>query len=546
MLHLNLCHIRKLYRVLTIACLFTAAAGYRHVSKTAAKTLDEFDYDGPLMKTEVPGPKSRVRGDVLVFLQNVGAVHFFCNYEESRGNYLVDADGNRMLDLYTQISSIPIGYNHPALMKVLAKPHNLSAFVNRPALGILPPENYPERLMESLLSVAPRGMSRVQTMSCGSCSNENAFKSMFIWYRNKERGHNEPSQEELNSCMINQGPGCPDLSILSFMGAFHGRTMGCLATTHSKSIHKLDVPSFDWPIAPFPKLRYPLEEFVRENAQEEARCLEEVEDLIVKWRQKGKMVAGIVVEPIQSEGGDNHASPDFFRKLRSIARKHGCAFHVDEVQTGCGPTGKFWAHEHWGLDDPADIVSFSKKMLTGGYFHKDELMADKPYRIFNTWMGDPSKNVFLTEVLNVIKTEHLLEEATRSGKALLQGLYELQVQGGDGRRYHRGFGRCFKQLFSPQAQYPHLLSAARGVGTFCAIDARDDATRNSLISKARDKGVILGGCGEKSIRFRPALVFKEYHVHLFLNIFNDVLAEHKVFRFRQKGFVPAEETLKVN
>lgn len=57
--------------------------------------------------------------------------------------------------------------------------------------------------------------------------------------------------------------------------------------------------------------------------------------------------------------------------------QHGCAFHVDEVQTGGGTTGKFWAHEHWGTDDPADIVSFSKKMLTGGYYHKDELQPDK-------------------------------------------------------------------------------------------------------------------------------------------------------------------------
>uniref|UniRef100_A0A8B9HRD6 4-aminobutyrate aminotransferase n=1 Tax=Astyanax mexicanus TaxID=7994 RepID=A0A8B9HRD6_ASTMX len=379
--------------------------------------------------------------------KNVGAVNFFCNYEESRGNYLVDADGNRMLDLYTQISSVPIGYNHPALMKAVTNPIHLSAFVNRPALGILPPENFPEKLVESLLSIAPTGMTRVQTMACGSCSNENAYKAMFIWYKNKERGTNSPSADEVSSCMINQGPGCPDLSILSFMGGFHGRTLGCLATTHSKVIHKLDIPSFDWPIASFPRLQYPLEEFVRENAQEEARCLEEVEDLIVKWRQKGKPVAGIVVEPIQAEGGDNHASPDFFIKLRNIARKG--------------------------------------------------------YRIFNTWMGDPSKNVFLTEVLNVIRRENLLDEVTRSGKVLLQGLYELQ------------------------AQYPHILSRARGQGTFCAVDARDDVTRDNLLLKTRDKGVLLGGCGDRSIRFRPALVFKEYHAHQFLNIFNDVLSEYK-------------------
>ncbi|XP_056144398.1 4-aminobutyrate aminotransferase, mitochondrial [Lampris incognitus] len=459
------------------------APGCRYVSKAATKTQMEFDYDGPSMKTQVPGPRSQELTKQLGDIQNVAAINFFCNYEESRGNYLVDVDGNRMLDVYTQISSIPIGYNHPALLKVMSNPSNLSAFINRPALGILPPENFPDKLTESLLSVAPSGMTRVQTMACGSCSNENAYKAMFIWYRNKERGYKTPSDEDLNTCMINQ--------------------VGCLATTHSKAIHKLDVPSFDWPIAPFPRLQYPLEEFTRENAQEEARCLEEVEDLIVKWRQKGKPVAGIVIEPIQAEGGDNHASPAFFKSLRNIARKHGCAFHVDEVQTGGGATGKFWAHEHWGMEDPADIVSFSKKLLTGGYYYKDELQADKPYRIFNTWMGDPSKNLLLVEVLNVIRRENLLEEVTRSGKALLQGLCELQ------------------------ARYPNLLSRARGQGSFCAIDVCDDPTRNDIILKARNKGALLGGCGDRSIRFRPALVFKEYHVHMFLNIFNDVLAQFK-------------------
>ncbi|XP_028311028.1 4-aminobutyrate aminotransferase, mitochondrial [Gouania willdenowi] len=483
--------------------LWLSAPGCRQVSKAAAKAEVEFDYDGPSMKTTVPGPRSQALTKQLGEIQNVAAVNFFCNYEESRGNYLVDVDGNRMLDVYTQISSIPIGYNHPALLKLVTNPNNMSAFVNRPALGILPPENFPDKLTESLLSVAPSGMSRVQTMACGSCSNENAYKAMFITYRNKERGYSAPSVEDNTSCMINQAPGCPDLSILSFMGAFHGRTLGCLATTHSKAIHKLDVPSFDWPIAPFPTLQYPLEEFVRENAQEEARCLEETEDLIVKWRQKGKPVAGIVIEPIQAEGGDNHASADFFIKLRKIATKHGCAFHVDEVQTGGGSTGKFWAHEHWGMDDPADIVSFSKKLLTGGFYHKDELQADKPYRIFNTWMGDPSKNLFLCEVLNVIRKENLLDEVARSGKALLNGLYALQVQ------------------------YPGLLSRARGQGTFCAIDVCDDATRDKILVRTRDKGILLGGCGQQSIRFRPSLVFKEYHVHFFLNVFNDVLAEFK-------------------
>ncbi|KAJ7408257.1 4-aminobutyrate aminotransferase, mitochondrial [Pitangus sulphuratus] len=407
-------------------------SGHRCISQAAAKIDVDFDYDGPLMKTEVPGPRSRELMKKLNGIQNAEAVHFFCNYEESRGNYLVDVDGNRMLDLYSQISSIPIGYSHPSLIKLLQQPQNLSTFINRPALGILPPENFTEKLKESLLSVAPKGLSQVMTMSCGSCSNENAFKAIFMWYRNKERGHNNVTKEELESCMINQ-----------------------------------------------------------------------VEDLIVKYRKKKKIVAGIIVEPIQSEGGDNHASDDFFRKLRDIARKHGCAFLVDEVQTGGGCTGKFWAHEHWGLDDPADVVTFSKKMMTGGFFHKEEFRPNAPYRIFNTWLGDPSKNLMLAEVIKVIKTEDLLNNATHAGKALLTGLLDLQ------------------------ARYPHLISRVRGRGTFCSFDTPNDATRNKLITIARNKGVVLGGCGDRSIRFRPTLIFKDHHAHLFLNIFSDILANFK-------------------
>uniref|UniRef100_G1LWF4 4-aminobutyrate aminotransferase n=1 Tax=Ailuropoda melanoleuca TaxID=9646 RepID=G1LWF4_AILME len=441
-----------------LACTFQhnyclLAPSSRHISQAAAKVDVEFDYDGPLMKTEVPGPRSRELMKQLNIIQNAEAVHFFCNYEESRGNYLVDVDGNRMLDLYSQISSVPIGYSHPALLKLIQQPQNASTFINRPALGILPPENFVEKLQESLLSVAPKGMSQLITMSCGSCSNENAFKTIFMWYRSKERGQTGFSKEELETCMINQAPGCPEYSILSFMGAFHGRTM--------------------------------------------------VEDLIVKYRKKKKTVAGIIVEPIQSEGGDNHASDDFFRKLRDISRKHGCAFLVDEVQTGGGCTGKFWAHEHWGLADPADVMTFSKKMMTGGFFHKEEFRPNAPYRIFNTWLGDPSKNLLLAEVINIIKREDLLNNATHAGKALLMGLLDLQ------------------------ARYPQFISRVRGRGTFCSFDTPDETIRNKLILMARNKGVVLGGCGDKSIRFRPTLVFRDHHAHLFLNIFSDILADFK-------------------
>ena len=264
--------------------------------------------------------------------------------------------------------------------------------------------------------------------------------------------------------MINQAPGAPALSILSFKGAFHGRTLGVLATTHSKYIHKIDIPSFDWPIATFPKYKYPLEENVRENKAEDEKCLAEVEDLIVKFNKRGNNVAGITIEPIQSEGGDNEASPEFFQGLQRIAKKHGSALLIDEVQTGGGPTGKMWCHEHFNLPSPPDVVTFSKKMQLGGYYHTLDLAPPQPFRVFNTWMGDPGKLLILEQILNVIKRDSLLDNVNKVGEKLKKG------------------------LFDAQKDFPQLLNSTRGRGTFLAINASSGQLRDDIVNKLKQKG----------------------------------------------------------
>lgn len=151
-------------------------------------------------------------------------------------------------------------------------------------------------------------------------------------YRRRQRGEGvEWTDEEIASCLDNAKPGSPDLAILSFANSFHGRGFGSLSTTRSKAVHKLDIPSFNWPQAPFPALKYPLDKYEADNAAEEKRCLDKVEELIKTWQFP---VAGLIVEPIQSEGGDNHASAAFFQGLRDITQKHNVVMIVDEVQTG--------------------------------------------------------------------------------------------------------------------------------------------------------------------------------------------------------------------
>lgn len=120
---------------------------------------------------------------------------------------------------------------------------------------------------------------------------------------------------------------------------------------------------------------------------------------------------------------------------------------MDEVQTGGGPTGKFWAHDYFNLSGPADIVTFSKKMLTGGFYNKPELSPKQPYRVFNTWVGDPGKLILLDAVLQTIRKENLLDNVCKTGDILMKGLKENEKK------------------------YPGLVHSSRGLGTFLAFDA---------------------------------------------------------------------------
>ncbi|XP_066943437.1 4-aminobutyrate aminotransferase, mitochondrial [Macrobrachium rosenbergii] len=484
------------------------AAGSLRGQQTAAKPLHQRplianEPTEPMVATKtIPGPVSNSKLAELSQFQETNSIQLFLDYSRCLGNYIVDVDGNVLLDVYTQISSLPLGYSHPDLLKLLNDADNVRSFINRPALGAFPGTDWADRLKNSLLAISPPGLQHLCTMSCGSCSNENAFKAIYMWYRNQERGPDgKVTQEELDSCMINKEPGSPSYTLLSFMGAFHGRTMGCLAATHSKAIHKLDIPSLDWPIAPFPRYKYPLEEHTRENAEEDKRCLEQVEDLIHQYKKKGTPVAGIIIEPIQAEGGDNHASPEFFQNLQQVAKRNGSALLIDEVQTGGGPTGKYWAHEHFNLPEAPDIVTFSKKMLTGGYYCKKEFLPSQGYRIYNTWMGDPGKVIMLEEVIRVVKRDHLLENVQECGDILMKGLATLEKQ------------------------YPQHINSTRGRGTFIAFDGSDASKRDAIIGKLKMKGIHSGGCGDRAVRLRPALIFQPHHANIFLDKLESVLSE---------------------
>jgi 4-aminobutyrate aminotransferase/(S)-3-amino-2-methylpropionate transaminase len=301
-----------------------------------------------------------------------------------------------------------------------------------------------------------------------------------------------------------KAPGTPKLSALALKGGFHGRSIGCLSVSHSKPLFKLDVPMMDWPRGPFPEYLYPLEDHRRENEQEDIRCLEEIEDIIYNKSKSDSPVAAVIAEPIQSEGGDRHASGDFFRKLQKIVRKYEAAFILDEVQTGCGGTGVMWNHEYFNLPEPPDMVTFGKKMLMGGIYTHKQFLPKEGYRIQGTWMGDPPRLQILQALLEEIKKENLLLLVKETGNVLLSGLKELQEM------------------------YPSLIHSARGVGTYCAVSGVTASIKDKLIYLLRQKGFIVWPCGQTSLRLRPALIMQPKHAHYFLTGMEDVLKEMNI------------------
>lgn len=374
----------------------------------------------------------------------------------------------------------------------------ISSLINRPALGNFPSHDWAEILETGILKVAPKGLNQVFTAMAGSDANETAYKAAFMYRRQRDRGGPavEFTEEEMESVMNNQSPGASELSILSFKSAFHGRLFGSLSTTRSKAIHKLDIPAFDWPQATFPLLKYPLDKYAEENARAEADSLAEVERLITSYHVPP---CAVVVEPIQSEGGDNHASPEFFRGLRTLTEKHGVLLIVDEVQTGVGATGKFWAHEHWDLPSPPDIVTFSKKAQTAGYYFGDPaLRPNKPYRQFNTWMGDPARALLFRAIVEETERLDLVRRTAQVGDYL------------------------FGKLEALAAKYPGQFDNLRGKGrgTFIAFD---NPRRDDFLKKAKTFGINIGGSGPSAVRLRPMLIFEEQHADILLEALEKIV-----------------------
>ena len=391
--------------------------------------------------------------------------------QRSRGSRIVDArTGLRYLDMYTFFASAPLGLNPPGIVDDPAFMTELAhAAANKPANPDVYTTQYAEFVETFTRVVGDPRLPHLFFIEGGALAVENALKIAFDWKsRQNEAAGRSP---ELGT------------KIMHLTRAFHGRSGYTMSLTNTEPIKTARFPKFDWPRIDVPAITFPVDDHLAELEAAEDHAYAQAKAAFEAFPHD---IAAFIAEPIQGEGGDNHIRPEFFRRMAELVHDHDALLIFDEVQTGMGTTGTAWAYQQLGVQP--DIVSFSKKAQLGGVMaggRVDEV-ADNVFavsgRINSTWGGALVDMVRARRILEIIETEGLIEAAVGKGERFLSGLQAIA------------------------AAHPDHVTNARGRGLFLAVDLTDRGTRDRVVDDLRDREhVIVLPCGERSVRFRPAL-----------------------------------------
>lgn len=409
--------------------------------------------------------------------------------QKSQGAYIYEARSNRlMLDLFSFVASNPVGMNHPKMNNPEFIEYIGKIALNKPSNSDIYYAEMAEFVDTFFKTAVPSYFKYAFFIEGGAMAVENALKTAFDWKvrKNFKKG-----------CKTEKGH-----KVLHFKQAFHGRSGYTMSLTNTDPSKTDLYPKFDWPRVSNPKAIFPLTGANLEAViKSEEQSIAEIKQAIADNKDD---IACMILEPIQGEGGDNHFRKEFFEQLRAICDENEILFILDEVQTGVGMTGKWWAHQHYVQPD---IISFGKKTQVCGILVSERIddindnVFHTPSRINSTWGGNIVDMVRFKKYLEIITEENLVENAAVVGEHLLNRLTELQNK------------------------YPEKLTNARGKGLYAAIDLSNADMRKAAIAKIFEKGVILLGSGEKSIRFRPALNIKKEHIDEGIAVIDSVVKE---------------------
>jgi L-lysine 6-transaminase len=406
-----------------------------------------------------------------------GFFPYVLDLERSHGNRLYDSKSGRyLLDCFSFIASNPLGFNHPKMNDPAFERTLLRAAKIKPSNSDILTTEMAEFVSSFANKALPKSFCYSFFVEGGALANENALKTAFDWKvrlnflkgKSEEQGGKERGSE-----------------VIHFKEAFHGRSGYTLSLTNTDPVKTKYFPKFPWPRVHNPKLSFPITEAVLKRViEEENQSLQEIK-AVLEERQED--IAAIIIEPIQGEGGDNHFRPEFHQALRKIADQYSVLLIYDEVQSGMGLTGKMWAFEHFDMQP--DLFSFGKKSQVCGFASTSRIdsieknVFHEPSRINSTWGGSLVDMIRVTKYLEIMEEDQLVENVEILGKTFLKNLENLQEE------------------------FPQVFSNARGRGFMCSIDLPSSALRSKFVARLQELGAIILTCGERSLRFRPALTF---------------------------------------
>jgi 4-aminobutyrate aminotransferase len=436
----------------------------------------------PKIVVTPPGPKARELVKKDESLISPSYVRFYPLVVESgRGCIVRDVDGNEYIDMNSGLACMNVGHNHPKV--VAAIKNQCDRFLHYSNTDFYYSEVI--SLAENLTKITPGHFAKkVFFGNSGTEAIEAAIK-LAKWHTRKQL-------------------------FISFIGGFHGRTIGALSFTASKLTQR----RYFFPLMPgvthVPyaycyrcsfKLTYPECHYW---------CVDFIDEYVLQKYVPPEDVAAILFEPIQGEGGYVVPPPEYFQRLKKLADKYGILLIDDEVQSGIGRTGKWFAIEHWNIEP--DILVSAKALASGlplgATIAKSNVMDWIGGSHASTFGGNPLSCVAANAVIDAIREEKLLENANKQGTYILKRLEELKEQ-------------------------TKIIGDVRGKGLMIGIEIVEDKESkkpspkysSEIMMRAWKRGIAIITCGVSTIRIAPPLNITRELVDAALEIIEDVIKE---------------------
>jgi 4-aminobutyrate aminotransferase len=449
--------------------------------RTRVATEAEFAKYGPKLKTALPGPlaEKAVAADERLISPSYTRGYPLVA-KSGRGVRITDVDGNQFLDFAAGIAVNSTGHCHPEVVKAIQD--QAAQLIHMSGTDF-----YYEsmaQLAERLSAVAPmRGPHRFYYGNSGAEAVECALK-LARYHTGRQ-------------------------NVIAFLGAFHGRTMGALSLTASKPQQKRRfaplVPGVHH--VPYPYAYRHCRGTAEEQEAYALGCARHIEERLFKTILPPEEVAAIIVEPIQGEGGYVVAPDSFLREIRNICDKHGILMIVDEVQSGAGRTGKWWAIQHTGVEP--DIVCSAKGIASGMplgiCMAKAEVMDWVPGSHASTFGGNPVAIAAALATMDVLEREGIANAGQVGAKMMERLRSWIGV--------HKNVGDV------------------RGRGLMIGVELVKDtqtreafgAMRDRVVDLAFERGLLILGCGETTIRLCPALIVNQHEADIALDILEECI-----------------------